>query len=71
MFSLAKAKSFLGSSSEELKYDKQFESTCLLISKELNINAKTLTVLAFYSAFSGIKKRAEMEQKKLRKLKYK
>lgn len=71
MLGLSKAKSFLGPDSEELKYDKQFESTCLLITKELNIDAKSLTVLSFYSAFLSIKKQVEMEQKKLRKLKYK
>lgn len=63
LFSLHTPKSFAGANSVEIKYDKQFETTCLLISQKTNMTAKTMTVLEFYSALSNIEKQAEAELK--------
>lgn len=60
-------KVFIGSESIEIKYDKQFESTCLLISQKTNMDAKKMTVLQFYNAVDNIKAQAEAESKSLKK----
>lgn len=60
-------KSFMGSESVEIKYDKQFESTCLLIAQKTSMDAKKMTVLQFYNAIDNIKSQAEAEAKSLRK----
>ena len=56
-------KIFTGSESIEVKYDKQFESTCLLIAQKINLDAKKMTVLQFYNAVDNIKQQAEAETK--------
>ena len=59
--------SYLGADSVEIKYDKQFENACLLISQKMNTDAKTLTVLQFYNALDMIKQQAEAETKGFKK----
>lgn len=56
-------KQYTGSNSVEIRYDKQFESTCLLIAQKTNIDAKKMTVLQFYNAIDNIKKQLEAESK--------
>ena len=63
LFSLHKPKSFMGPESVEVKYDKQFETSCMLISQKTGMNAKSMTVLEFYNTLSNISKQAEMEIK--------
>ena len=63
LFSLHKPKSFNGSDSVEVKYDKQFETSCMLISQKTGMNAKSMTVLEFYNTLSNISKQAEIEAK--------
>lgn len=46
---------FDGKDSVEVQYDKQFENMCLIISKELNADAKRMTVLEYYNAFEFVK----------------
>lgn len=58
---------FIGSESVEVKYDKQFESTCLLIAQKTNMDARKMTVLQFYNAIDNIKAQAEAEAKSLKK----
>lgn len=60
-------KVFIGSESIEVKYNKQFESTCLLIAQKMNADAKKMTVLQFYNAIDNIKQQAEAETKKLKR----
>lgn len=60
-------KSFIGSESIEIKYDKQFESTCLLIAQKTSMDAKKMTVLQFYNAIDNIKQQAEAEAKSFKK----
>lgn len=69
MLNMHTPKVFIGSESIEVKYDKQFESTCLLISQKTNMNARKMTVLQFYNATSNIKAQAEAEAKSLKKYK--
>lgn len=63
LLSFNKPKSFEGSNSVEVKHDKQFESTCLLIAQKANLDAKNMTVLQFYSTIELIKNQIEAEQK--------
>ena len=62
-------KVFMGSESVEVKYDKQFESTCLLIAQKTSMDARKMTVLQFYNAIDNIKTQAEEEAKSLNKYK--
>ena len=67
LFNLHKPKSFLGDESVEIKYDKQFETMCLIISQKANQNARNMTVLQFYSSLENIKQQIEAEQKAYKK----
>ena len=63
-------KTYIGSESVEVKYDKQFESTCLLIAQKTNMDARKMTVLQFYNAIDNIKAQAEVEAKSLKRNKH-
>lgn len=63
---LLKPLSFLGTNSAEIKYDKAFENSCILIKFKLHLNAKKLTVLEYYNAIETLNK-MEKAQKKLNK----
>lgn len=69
MLNMYTPKVFIGSESVEVKYDKQFESTCLLIAQKTNMDARKMTVLQFYNAIDNIKVQAEAEAKSLKKIK--
>lgn len=56
MFAQYKPGIFDGPKSVEVEYNKQFESTCLIIAQQTSLAPKTLTVLQFYSALEDIKK---------------
>jgi hypothetical protein len=71
MLNMHTPKAFIGSDSVEVKYDKQFESTCLLIAQKTSMDAKKMTVLQFYNAIDNIKAQAEAEAKSLKRNKYK
>ena len=71
LFSLYKPKSFSGSTSIEIQYDKQFETTCMLISQKTGLVAKKMTVLEFYNTLGNIEKQAEAELKACNKYKHK
>lgn len=66
LISIFPPKSFAGSSSVEVKYMKQFEDACFLISQKTGVDAKQMTVLQFYSVLNNIKKQAEAEAKSLK-----
>ena len=68
LFSLHKPKSFNGKTSIEIKYDKQFETACMIISQKSNMNAKKMTVLEFYSTLNNLSKQAEAEAKAYKKV---
>ena len=67
MVNMHTPKVFIGSDSVEVKYDKQFESTCVLIAQKTNMDARKMTVLQFYNAIDNIKAQAEAEAKSLKK----
>lgn len=71
MLNMHTPKTYIGSESVEVKYDKQFESTCLLIAQKTNMDARKMTVLQFYNAIDNIKAQAEAEAKSLKKHKKK
>ena len=63
LFSLRKPKNFNGKESEEIKYDKQFESACMVISQKANMNGKKMTVLEFYNTLANISEQLKAEKK--------
>lgn len=69
MLNMHTPKTYIGSESVEVKYDKQFESTCLLIAQKTNMDARKMTVLQFYNAIDNIKTQAEAETKRYKKYK--
>ena len=71
MLNMHTPKVFIGSESIEVKYDKQFESTCLLIAQKTSMDARKMTVLQFYNAIDNIKAQAEAEAKSLKRNKHK
>lgn len=68
LFGLYKPNTFNGKASIEIKYDKQFETACMIISQKANMNAKSMTVLEFYSTLNNISKQAEAEAKAYKKI---
>ena len=71
MLNMHTPKTYIGSESVEVKYDKQFESTCLLIAQKTSMDARKMTVLQFYNAIDNIKAQAEAEAKSLKRNKHK
>ena len=69
MLNMHTPKVFIGSESVEVKYDKQFESMCLLIAQKTSMDARKMTVLQFYNAIDNIKAQAEAETKSFHKRK--
>lgn len=63
IFGLYKPKNFNGTDSVEITYDKQFEFSCVLISQKTNLNAKSMTVLEFYTTLENIINQIETENK--------
>ncbi len=70
MLNMHTPKTYIGSESIEVKYDKQFESTCLLIAQKTSMDARKMTVLQFYNAIDNIKAQAEAEAKSLKRNKH-
>lgn len=66
LINMSPPKTFIGSESVEIKYDKQFESMCLLIAQKVGLDAKRMTVLQFYNAIDTIKKQIEAESKQVK-----
>lgn len=56
-------KRFYGPESIEVTLDKQYETTCLLISQKTGLSAKDMTVLSYYNALSVIEKQMDAEAK--------
>lgn len=60
---LTKPKLFFGKKSVEISYDKEFESMCLVLSHNIQVNPYKMTVLQFYNAFEYLKKLAESNKR--------
>lgn len=71
MLNMHTPKAFIGAGSIEIKYDKQFESTCILIAQKTSMDARKMTVLQFYNAIDNIKAQAEAESKSVKRYKRK
>ena len=69
LFNIYKPKSFIGSDSVEIQYDKQFENACVLIAQKTSLDAKRMKVLQFYSALDTLKRQAEAEARSYKSIK--
>ena len=56
-------KTFSGSDSVEIQFDRQFENLCLVLSEQLHVEPKKYSVLEFYNAFDFVKERAREAEK--------
>ena len=56
-------KTFTGSESAEIQFDRQFENLCLVLSEQLHVKPKEYTVLEFYNAFDFVQERAKQAEK--------
>lgn len=63
LLGLYKPKVFEGKESIEIRFDKQFETSCMLISQKANRDAKKMTVLEYYTVLENIQKQLEAEAK--------
>lgn len=63
LITFAKPKSFTGSESVEISYNRQFEDMCLLLSQNLHINPKSFTVLEFYNSFMFLKQQLKSRER--------
>ena len=66
LMTYSKPQIFSGTDSVELRYEKEFERLCLLISGELNVQPKQMNVKEFYTAYEIMKERSD-EHKKMNK----
>jgi len=57
---------FGGSESLEVRYDKQFDRMCHIISSNLNVSPKEYTVTEYYSAFDYIKEMMKQNKVKMK-----
>ena len=58
-----KPKVFTGHDGVEVKHDKDFETMCLVITKETGRDAKRMTVLEYYNAYEYIKNQQKRQNK--------
>ena len=56
-------KTFSGSESAEIQFDRQFENLCLVLSEQLHVKPKEYSVLEFYNAFDFVQERAKQADK--------
>ena len=50
--------------SVEIKTDKEFQEMCLVITQNMHINAREMSVSEFYTAFEMIKRQAKRSKNK-------
>ena len=62
-------KTFAGADSEEIRFDRQFENLCLVLSEQLHVKPKEYSVLEFYNAFDFVQERAKQAEKALKRAK--
>lgn len=63
----SKPKVFTGTEGLEVRHDKEFETMCLMITKETGRDAKKMTVLEYYNAYEYLTKKAKETQKRQNK----
>ena len=59
----SKPKAFAGHNGLEVQHDKEFETMCLVITKETGREAKNMTVLEYYNAYEYIKNQQKRQNK--------
>ena len=59
-----KPKVFTGNDGVEVRHDKDFETMCLMLTKETGRDAKQMTVLEYYNAYEWLVKKSKNERKK-------
>lgn len=59
----SKPRQFSGTKGVEVQHDKEFESMCLVISKETGVEAKNMNVMEFYNAYEYIKNEQKRQNK--------
>ena len=62
-------KTFSGADSEEIRFDRQFENLCLVLSEQLHVKPKEYSVLEFYNAFDFVQERARQAERAQNKAK--
>lgn len=62
-----KPKTFFGKDNAEVKFDKNFEKICIVLSEYTNANVKSLTVSEFYSLYEYTKEKIKQMQKQSKK----
>lgn len=62
----SKPKVFTGKDGVEVRHDKEFETMCLLISKETGRDAKDMNVLEYYNAYEYLREKSRETQNKAR-----
>ena len=62
-------KTFAGSESVEIQFDRQFENLCLVLSEQLHVKPKEYSVLEFYNAFDFVQERARQAEKSQKRAK--
>lgn len=60
---LYKVVTFSGTDSYEIRFDKQFESSCLAIAQETGLSPYSLTVLQFFGLLENLTKQAKQKAK--------
>lgn len=61
-----KPRTFTGHDGLEVRHDKEFETMCLMITKETGRDAKDMTVLEYYNAYEYLREKARKAQNKAR-----
>lgn len=59
-------KVFTGTDGLEVRHDKEFETMCLLITKETGRDAKAMSTLEYYNAYEYLREKARKAQNKSR-----
>lgn len=59
LLSMNKPKPFYGPGGAEVEFDRQYETSCLVISSELHVDAKEMTVSEYYHAVAFLKDKAK------------
>ena len=62
----SKPKVFTGHDGIEVRHDKEFETMCLLITKETGRDAKAMTTLEYYNAYEYLREKSRKTQNKAR-----
>lgn len=63
LITYSKPQMFTGSEGVEVTFDRQFEDLCLVLSEQVHVDSKALTVLEFYNAFEFVRERARQAEK--------